>query len=139
MYYGSCCVSGTTFNLQDYALFCFTGNNLMPNKLQSMWEDNKTNKKWVTVTRCFFPDDLPEGIGRPCAPESNEVYESNHETTIPAGLIHGPCRVLPPRKLSEEKEVQPHSPTESFNKSEQFFLCKWFYDEKKHLFRDVTC
>lgn len=42
-----------------------------------MWEDNKTNKKWVTVTRCFFPDDLPEGVGRPCAPESNEVIFLN--------------------------------------------------------------
>lgn len=41
--------------------------------LQGMWEDKKTNKKWVTVTRCFFPDNLPEGVGRPCAPESNEV------------------------------------------------------------------
>ncbi|XP_076908132.1 uncharacterized protein LOC143564874 [Bidens hawaiensis] len=139
MYYGSCCVSGTTFKLQDYALFSFTGDNLMPNKLQSMWEDNKTNKKWLTVTRCFFPDDLPEGVGRPCSPESNEVYESNHEIALPAGLIHGPCRVLPPRKLSEEKEGQTHSQTETFDESERFFLCKWFYDEKKHLFRDVMC
>lgn len=38
-----------------------------------MWEDEKTKKKCVTVTRCFFPDDLPEGVGRPCAPETNEV------------------------------------------------------------------
>lgn len=41
--------------------------------LQDMWEDSNTNKKWVTLTRCFFPDDLPESVGRPCAPESNEV------------------------------------------------------------------
>ncbi|KAI3703020.1 hypothetical protein L6452_28774 [Arctium lappa] len=81
-FYRSCCVSGIVYQLQDYALFSSTGNNLMPNKLQGMWEDSKTSKKWVTVTRCFFPGDLPEGVGRPCAPESNEVYESNHETTF---------------------------------------------------------
>ncbi|KAK9074238.1 hypothetical protein SSX86_006835 [Deinandra increscens subsp. villosa] len=139
MYYGSCCISGTTYKLQDYALFSSTGINLMPNKLQGMWEDNMTNKKWVTVTRCFFPDDLPEGVGRPCAPESNEVYESNHETTLAAGLIHGPCKVLPPRKFSEERDTQTHSQAKTSDKPEQFYLCKWFYDEKKRLFRDVSC
>ncbi|KAK1418016.1 hypothetical protein QVD17_27152 [Tagetes erecta] len=139
MYYGSCCIGGTTYKLQDYALFSSTGDNLMPNKLQGMWEDNKTNKKWVTVTRCFFPDDLPEGVGRPCAPEDNEVYESNHETTLAAGLIHGPCKVLPPRKFAEERVIQTRSQAKTFDKPEQIFLCKWFYDENKRLFRDVTC
>jgi hypothetical protein len=38
-----------------------------------MWEDSKTGSKWVIVTRCYFPGDLPENVGRPCAPESNEV------------------------------------------------------------------
>ncbi|GJV39869.1 hypothetical protein Tco_1418309 [Tanacetum coccineum] len=38
-----------------------------------MWEDSKTNKKWVTVTRYFFPDDFPERVCHPCAPESNEL------------------------------------------------------------------
>ncbi|KAI3828338.1 hypothetical protein L1987_02438 [Smallanthus sonchifolius] len=111
----------------------------MPNKLQEMWEDNKTNKKWVTVTRCFFPDELPEGVGRPCAPEGNEVYESNHETTLAAGLIHGPCKLLPPRKFYEERVIQTHSQTTTFDRPNMFFLCKWFYDEKKRVFRDVTC
>ncbi|MFS7929042.1 putative chromatin regulator PHD family [Helianthus anomalus] len=138
MYFGSCCINGTTYKLQDYAMFSFTGN-LMLNKLQSMWEDNKTNEKWVTVTRCFFPDDLPEGVGRPCAPESSEVYESNHETTLAAGMIHGPCEVLPPHKFSEETVIQAHSQTNAFDKPKRVFLCKWFYDEKKRLFRDVTC
>ncbi|KAI3703803.1 hypothetical protein L1987_73998 [Smallanthus sonchifolius] len=115
----------------DYALFISTGNNLMPNKLQEMKEDKKTNKKWVTVTRCFFPDDLPDCVGRPCAPEGNEVYESNLETTLAAGLIHGPCKVLPPRKFSEERVIQTHSQTTTFDKPNRFFLCKWFYDEKK--------
>ena len=38
-----------------------------------MWEDSKTGSKWVIVTRCYFPRDLPENVGRPYAPESNEV------------------------------------------------------------------
>ncbi|XP_024959196.1 uncharacterized protein LOC112500120 isoform X2 [Cynara cardunculus var. scolymus] len=138
-FYRSCCISGIVYQLQDYALFSSTGNNLMPNKLQGMWEDSKTSKKWVTVTRCFFPGDLPEGVGRPCAPESNEVYESNHETTLAAGLIRGPCEVFPPCKLSEERVMQTRSWTTTSDKPKPLFLCKWFYDEKKRLFRDVTC
>nr|GEZ64079.1 hypothetical protein [Tanacetum cinerariifolium] len=50
-----------------------TGKNLVPGKPQEIWEDSKTNKKWVTVTHYFFPDDLPERVCHPCAPESNEV------------------------------------------------------------------
>lgn len=138
-FYRSCSISGIVYQLQDYALFSSTGNNLMPNKLQGMWEDSKTSKKWVTVTRCFFPGDLPEGVGRPCAPESNEVYESNHETTLAAGLIRGPCEVLPPCKLSEERVMQTRSWNTTGDKPKPLFLCKWFYDEKKRLFRDVTC
>lgn len=41
-----------------------------------MWEDSKTGSKWVIVTRCYFPRDLPENVGRPCAPENNEVNYS---------------------------------------------------------------
>lgn len=41
--------------------------------LQTMWEDTGTGSKWVMVNRCFFPGDLPEAVGCPCAPESNEV------------------------------------------------------------------
>ncbi|KAG6634672.1 hypothetical protein CIPAW_12G133900 [Carya illinoinensis] len=59
----------------------------------------------VIVTRCYFPCDLPENVGHPCSPESNEVYESNLESTIMAILIQGPCEVLPPPSLAEK--VQP--------------------------------
>ncbi|XP_076897587.1 uncharacterized protein LOC143550925 [Bidens hawaiensis] len=104
-----------------------------------MWEDGKTKEKWVTVTRCFFPDDLPEGVGRPCAPEFSEVYESNHETTIVAGLIHGPCEVLPPSKFVEESDLRSRSTSKAGESPKPLFLCKWFYDETKRLFRDVTC
>nr|GEV09915.1 bromo adjacent homology (BAH) domain protein [Tanacetum cinerariifolium] len=71
-YYQSCCINGTTYELQHYALFSSTGKNLVPSKLQEIWEDSKTNKKWVTVRRYFFLDDLPERLCHPCAPKSNE-------------------------------------------------------------------
>lgn len=38
-----------------------------------MWEDTGTGSKWVMVNRCFFPNDLPEAVGCPCAPETSEV------------------------------------------------------------------
>lgn len=138
-YYQSCSINGTVYKAKDYALFSSPGNKYLPNKLQVMWEDGKTTKKWITVTRCFFAEDLPEGVGRPCAPESNEVYESNHETTLAAGLIHGPCEVLPPSKFAEESVVRTRSRARSSDRSKPLFLCKWFYDETKRLFRDVTC
>ncbi|KAI3686191.1 hypothetical protein L1987_79864 [Smallanthus sonchifolius] len=138
-YYNSCCVDGIVLKVKDYAVFSSAGNRYLPNKIQAMWEDSKTAKKWVTVTRCFFPDDLPEGVGRPCAPESNEVYESNHETSLVAGLIHGPCEVLPPSKFSEESELRTRLTSRANDRPHPIFLCKWFYDETKRLFRDVTC
>lgn len=138
-YYHSCCINGTVYKVKDYALFSSPGNKYLPNKLQAMWEEGKTAKKWVTVTRCFFPDDLPEGVGRPCAPESNEVYESNHESTLAAGLIHGSCEVLPPSKFSEENVVRTRLRARGSDRPKPLFLCKWFYDETKRLFRDVTC
>lgn len=41
--------------------------------MQSMWEDGKTRSKWVVASRCYFPADLPEAVGRPFSPEINEV------------------------------------------------------------------
>lgn len=38
-----------------------------------MWEDMKSGSKWVIVNTCYFPSDLPENVGRPSTPESNEV------------------------------------------------------------------
>lgn len=38
-----------------------------------MWEDRKNGSKWVIVNSCYFPSDLPENVGRPSTPESNEV------------------------------------------------------------------
>ncbi|KAM0018574.1 putative chromatin regulator PHD family [Helianthus debilis subsp. tardiflorus] len=138
-YYNYCRVNGHVYKVKDYAVFSYAGNRHLPNKLQAMWEDSKTTKKLVTVTRCFFPDDLPEGVGRPCAPESSEVYESNHETVLVAGLIHGPCEVLPPSKFSEESDLQARLRSRGSERQKPLFLCKWFYDETKRSFRDVTC
>ncbi|KAI7729937.1 hypothetical protein M8C21_031296 [Ambrosia artemisiifolia] len=138
-YYNSCRVNGIVYKVKDYAVFSSAGNRYLPNKLQAMWEDGKTTKKWIAVTRCFFPDDLPEGVGRPCAPESNEVYESNNETTLLAGLIHGPCEVLPPSKFSVERDLRTRLRSRASDGQKPLFLCKWFYDETKRLFRDVTC
>lgn len=42
--------------------------------LQGMWEDSQNNLKWLVVHKCYFPDDLPEEVGRPGVPQSNEVH-----------------------------------------------------------------
>ncbi|XP_030931661.1 uncharacterized protein LOC115957533 [Quercus lobata] len=136
-FYQSCRVNGVTYKLQDHALFRASHGELIPSKLQSMWEDSKTGSKWVIVTRCYFPRDLPENVGRPCAPENNEVYESNHESTIMAGLIQGPCEVLPPAKFSEENERRSQAGPDANMGLQPVFLCKWVYDEFKGLFQPV--
>lgn len=130
-YYQSCSMSGVLYKVQDHALFRSNNNILTPFKLQSMWEDGKTRSKWFVASRCYFPADLPEAVGRPCSPEINEVYESNHDTILSAGSIEGPCEVLPPRTFIEEtkRRTRLGSP---------LYICKWFYDEKKGLFRAVT-
>ncbi|KAF5201411.1 Phd finger protein, partial [Thalictrum thalictroides] len=85
----------------------------------ALWEDTKTGSKWAIVNSCYFPADLPEVVGRPCSPESNEVYESNHGSTVRAGLVQGTCEVLPPNKFKEESERRIHSD----NGSQPLFLC----------------
>ncbi|XP_077221319.1 uncharacterized protein LOC143855020 isoform X2 [Tasmannia lanceolata] len=137
-YYKSCSIGGVVYKLQDYALFRSNNHKLSPSKLQALWEDNKTSSKWAIVNRCYFPDDLPKVVGRPCTPEKNEVYESNHGSTIIAGLIRGPCEVIPPNKYMEECEKRTHVEQEANCALHPIFLCKWFYDEPKGLFRPVT-
>ncbi|XP_058213054.1 uncharacterized protein LOC131324886 isoform X4 [Rhododendron vialii] len=137
-YYESCCINGVVYKVQDYALCRSIKDNLMPSKLQAMWEDNKTRSKWVFVNRCYFPNDLPEAVGRPCSPESNEVYESNHGNTIVAGLIRGPCVVLPPSKFNEESGRRSRLGPGANDGLQPLYLCKWFFDESKGVFRDVS-
>ncbi|XP_050218569.1 uncharacterized protein LOC126669207 [Mercurialis annua] len=136
-FYESCSAGGVTYKVQDYALFKSSHEKPTPSKLQAMWEDIDTGFKWVTVRQCYFPADLPEAVGHPCAPESNEVYCSNHENCIKADLIEGPCEVLPPTKYQETSERRTQLETEGKNESRPVFLCKWFYDECKGTFQPV--
>ncbi|CAK9163889.1 unnamed protein product [Ilex paraguariensis] len=137
-YHQSFHVNGVEYKVQDYALCRSINGKVMPSKLQAMWEDSKTRSKWVMVNRCYFPDDLPEEVGCPPVPESNEVYESNHESTVMAGLIQGPCEVLPPRQFIKESERRTLLGMEANDGLQPLFLCKWFYDERKRLFRAVS-
>ncbi|KAK3199839.1 hypothetical protein Dsin_023254 [Dipteronia sinensis] len=138
LFYQSCCIGGVTYKLQDHALLHSSPDRLIPSKLQAMWEDTRTGYKWVMVNRCFFPGDLPEAVGCPCSPESSELYESNNESTVMAGLIRGLCEVLPSAKFREESERQSQLGTEANNGRRPVFLCKWFYDEVKGVFRPVS-
>lgn len=136
-FYKSCCTDGVSYKVQDHALFHSSNGKLTPSKLQAMWEEIETGSKWVLVSQCFFPGDLPAAVGHPCAPESNEVYESNHESSVMASLIEGPCEVLPPNKFKEMSERQNQLATEANNGSAPVFICKWFYDELKGNFQPV--
>ncbi|XP_068668388.1 uncharacterized protein [Aristolochia californica] len=131
-YHESCSSNGMVYKLQDYVLFA-SNHHLLPSKLQGLWEDNKTKSKWALLNKCYFPFELPAVVGRPCTPEIDEVYESNHGNVIAARLIQGPCQVLPPIKFKEESERRKGQPGLT-----PVFLSKWFYDESKGLFRPVT-
>ncbi|XP_011047529.1 PREDICTED: uncharacterized protein LOC105141853 isoform X2 [Populus euphratica] len=136
-FYKSCCIDGVSYKVQDHALFHSSNGKLTPSKLQAMWEEIETGSKWVLVSQCYFPGDLPAAVGHPCAPESNEVYESNHESSVMASLIEGPCEVLPPNKFKEMSERQNQLATKANNGSAPVFICKWFYDELKGNFQPV--
>ncbi|KAG4382152.1 hypothetical protein GLYMA_14G018000v4 [Glycine max] len=136
-YYQSCCIDGVTYRLQGHALFPTSHGKLTPSKLQSMWEDCKTGLKWVKVTNCYFPDDLPGNIGHPCISEVNEVYESNGDRTEMANSIRGPCEVLPSDKFKQENDMRCQLGIEETSKVQPIFLCRWFYDEFKKLFQPV--
>ncbi|KDP39202.1 hypothetical protein JCGZ_00959 [Jatropha curcas] len=136
-FYQSCFIDGVTYKVQDHALFRSSHEKLMPSKLQAMWEDIETGTKWVLVNRCYFPGDLPKAVGHPCASESNEVYESNHESSLMAGLIQGQCKVLPSIKFQINSERQNQLGTEANIGSDPVFICKWFYDESKGTFQPV--
>ncbi|XP_073309155.1 uncharacterized protein [Primulina huaijiensis] len=137
IYYSSCCINGHVYKAMDHVLIRFGNEKLVPSRLQSIWEDNNTTTKWVTVNRCYFPGDLPAAVGRPCGLESCEVYESSCGRVLMAGLIDSPCQVLPPRKFTEESERRTVSGTQHC--LPPLYLCKWIYDEAKGLFRDISC
>ncbi|KAJ8431678.1 hypothetical protein Cgig2_007500 [Carnegiea gigantea] len=78
--------------------------------IQGMWEECRTGSKWLIVHKCYFPDDLPKEVGRPGAPQSNEVYESTHDSNVMATVIQGLCEVLPFRKFGEETDRRNQGP-----------------------------
>ncbi|KAK9673842.1 hypothetical protein RND81_12G193200 [Saponaria officinalis] len=132
-YFRSCCINGVIYHVQNYALFRSASGKLTPFKLQGMWEDSQTSSNWLLVHRCYFPDDLPGEVGRPGAPQINEVYESTHDSSVMAGSIQGPCEVLPFRKFGEEADRS--DPTSQGNeKIGPVFIRNWFYDESKRAF-----
>ncbi|KAE8667043.1 RING/FYVE/PHD zinc finger superfamily protein, putative isoform 2 [Hibiscus syriacus] len=137
-FYRSCCINGITYEVHDHALIHFGQDKLIPSKLQAMWEDAKTGIKWVVVKRCYFPNDLPEGVVYPCAPETSEVYESNNDSTVMATSIQCPCEVLPAAKFKEESERRNQLETESTEGLRAIFLCKWLYDEFQVSFQRIS-
>ncbi|XP_051125364.1 uncharacterized protein LOC127247531 [Andrographis paniculata] len=139
IYYGACCINGHVYKLMDHVLIRFDKEKLIPSKLQAMWEDKNTTTKWVIVNQCYFPNDLPEAVGRPCGLESSEVYESTRGRALMAGLIEGPCEVLTPRRFAEETERRAQLGKQSNDHLPPLYLCKWIYDEVKGLFRDISC
>ncbi|CAI0379311.1 unnamed protein product [Linum tenue] len=124
-FYESCCIGGVVYKVLDHALF--HSSHAFNLRFQSMWEDMKTGSKWIRVSTCYSREDLPEGVGQPFSPESNEVYDSNHEISVMAGLIQGSCKVLPPVAYKEESERRSQLAAEINNKSEPVFLCKYVY------------
>ncbi|KAE8696817.1 RING/FYVE/PHD zinc finger superfamily protein, putative isoform 2 [Hibiscus syriacus] len=137
-FYQSCCIDGVTYMVHDHALVHFGLDKLIPSKLQAMWEDAKTGAKWVVVKRCYSPSDLPESVAHPCAPETNEVYESNNDSTVMASSIQCPCEVLPAAKFKEESERRSLSGIEANEGSRAIFLCKWLYDEFQGGFQPIS-
>ncbi|KAL3693112.1 hypothetical protein R1sor_006763 [Riccia sorocarpa] len=79
-YYKSCRVGGHTYHLADCALFRPETPDVPPYiaRLQALWEDLSTSHKWVRVSWCYYPSDIPITMGRPGRVEPDEVYESNH-------------------------------------------------------------
>ncbi|KAK4398571.1 PHD finger protein [Sesamum angolense] len=123
VYYISCFINGHLYKTLDHVLVRLNGRHI-PSKLQAMWEDKNTTTKWVTVNQCYFPGDLPEAVGRPCGLEDSEVYESTRGRALMAGLIEGPCQVLPPRRFAEERERRTSSNKQPNDHLPPLYLCK---------------
>ncbi|CAM6092212.1 unnamed protein product [Calypogeia fissa] len=141
LYYRACSVGGITFSVSDCALFRPETPDVPPYiaRLQVLWEDIATGHKWVRVSWCYYPTDIPLAMGRPGTTAADEVYESNHCDNNLVGSIQGPCFVLPPLKFIEEKErrrtlKQRGDPVEELP---PIFLSRWMYDAPKGVFRPL--
>ncbi|XP_074310879.1 uncharacterized protein LOC141646814 [Silene latifolia] len=132
-FFRSCRINGVVYHVENYALFRSSIGKLTPFRLQGMWEDSQTSSNWLLVHKCYFPDDLPGEVGRPGAPQINEVYESTHDSSVMAGSVQGPCQVLPFRKFGEEAGIS--EPTSQGNeRTGPVFVRNWFYDDSKRAF-----
>uniref|UniRef100_A0A7N0ZYY9 Uncharacterized protein n=1 Tax=Kalanchoe fedtschenkoi TaxID=63787 RepID=A0A7N0ZYY9_KALFE len=131
-YYRSCCVDGVTYQLHEHALFRFD-EKLVPSRIQAMWEDIRSGEKWLLVSRCYFPCDLPEAVELNHVPQENEVYESDCASTIMAGLIKGPCKVLTPDEFRKESEKNTLLEVESGACEAQWpvHVCNWCYKKSE--------
>ncbi|KAJ0045976.1 hypothetical protein Pint_04068 [Pistacia integerrima] len=67
-----------------------------------------------------------------------QLYDSNSENIMMAGLIEGPCEVLTAGKFKEENERLSRLGIKADRGRQPIFLCKWFYDELKGVFRPVS-
>ncbi|CAM8957489.1 unnamed protein product [Rhodiola kirilowii] len=125
-YFLSCCIDGVTYQVHEHALFIFDGK-LIPSRLQAMWEDVRSGEKWLLIKHCYFPCDLPEAVVRTSAPQTNEVYESDHESTIMADLIKGPCKVLSPDEFRKDcdKNTQLGFESEAGEGRGPVYVCKY--------------
>lgn len=134
LYYSACSVGGETIRLQDTAFFRPEALDVPPYiaRLQALWEDKSSRQKWVKVNWCYYPSDLPVNMGRPVVSDPREVYESNHSDNNLVGSIQGPCLVLSPLQYQEEMERRSKNTTED---PMPLFLCQWFYDAPRGLFR----
>lgn len=56
-----------------------------------------------------------------------QLYESNNESSVMAGLIRGPCEVLPPGKFKEENERLNHLGNEANKGRHPVFLCQYVF------------
>ncbi|KAL6511386.1 hypothetical protein OROMI_034852 [Orobanche minor] len=136
-FYASFCINGHQYKASDHALIRFDNGKRIPSKLQAMWEEKDTSAKWVTVNQCYFPGDLPEAVGRPCVLESSEVYESTCGRELLAGLIEGPCEVLPPRRFSEETERRSRLKKQLNDHVPPLYVCNGGYMMKQKGYSEI--
>ncbi|XP_051135677.1 uncharacterized protein LOC127254558 isoform X2 [Andrographis paniculata] len=138
IYYTACSINGHVYRVTSHVVIHLDNGKPTPSRLRAMWEDTCTSKKWVSVNRCYFPGEMPEGVCHPCSLSSSEVYESAQSITLLMdGLIESPCKVLPAGEFDEETEKRKD--LNGCFASIPMYLCRWIYDETKGLFRDISC
>ncbi|XP_022151303.1 uncharacterized protein LOC111019267 isoform X2 [Momordica charantia] len=139
-FYDSCCIDGVTYKVEECALFHSNNGKLMPFRLQAMFHDYNKGSNWAVLKKCYFHEDLPKEVVHlpPSSPEHIEVYASDVDAILMAGLIRSPCEVLTVAKYKEEYERRRQLVLGADNGMKQIFLCKWFYIEAAKEFIPFT-